>query len=390
MLNFKILLLLLISIGLDEAFNSAILEASSGQNQLSKALISIVLFGSQIIFSPIQAGFSDFSSRRKGLILAFSISLVSLLFLPFNSKSTYFIYFLFVASFLKGTGGNILPIARAGLADSIRHNFRVAIGFSTSAIAAGYVFIKVISETLDSFYAPVLLIALIPVILFYIFRIYTDRHDSDVSNRPTSFIKAMIIDIKSLYRDFLRDKIFFLSISSYFFWEVSFYLVFIKDVELRSSDFQNFSLMMCMGYLMGVLLLKLISKWHDQRVLKLGYRISIISIILIFLALGSGITLFAKFAPIFGYFIYSLGFGFIVPCLFSMVSKLRKPHEQGKIYGLIDSIDTIAFTAALLIDVYTTNFRLIMILSFICLIIGSLIYNLSHKHWRLYEEKLKS
>lgn len=386
----KILLLLLISIGLDEAYNSVIVESSEGQDALIKAFLSVALFGSQIIFSPLQAGFSDFSSRKRSLIFAFLITFISLLFLPFNSKSTYFIYFLFIASLLKGIGGNIVPIARAGLAESIKHNFRFAIGLSTSAIAAGYIFIKILSQHLDSFYVPVILIVTMPIILFFLIRFYLDKHDADPTDKPATFTKAMIKDMKAIYNDFLKDKIFFLSASSYYFWEVSFYLVFIKDVELRSSDFKNFSLTMCAGYLFGVVLLRFISRWHDQHVLKLGYRISIISIILIFIAAFSGISLLNQFAPISGYFVYSLGFGFFVPCLFSMVSKIRQPHEQGKIYGLIDSVDTVAFITAMLIDVFVTDFKLIIFTSFIFLLIGTLVYNLSHKHWRLHEEKLKS
>lgn len=386
--NFKILLLLLASISLDDAYNSVIVESSGGQNSITKAFICVALFGSQIVFSSLQAGFSDFSSRKRSLIFAFLITLFALMFLPFNSKSLYFTYFLFIASLLKGIGGNIVPIARAGLAEAIKRNFRFAIGLSTSAIAVGYIFVKMLSQRLNTFSISVILITTIPIIVFVIINFYIDKHDKDPTDKPDSFLKSIKRDAKLLYTDFLRDKIFFLSASSYFFWELSFYLVFIKDVELGSGDFKNFSLAMCIGYVSGVLLLGAARGWRDQRILKLGYHISIASIAFIFIVYISGISLLKQFAPIYGFFGYSFGFGFFVPCLFSMVSRARQPHEQGKIYGLIDSTDTIAFTTALLLDIFITSFKLIIISSFIFLLIGSFVYNSSIKYWRFNEERL--
>jgi len=51
------------------------------------------------------------------------------------------------------------------------------------------------------------------------------------------------------------------------------------------------------------------------------------------------------------YFVYALGAAFLAPSMLSILSKIRKPYEQGKIYGLLDSSDTIAFLAASVIDI---------------------------------------
>jgi len=135
--------------------------------------------------------------------------------------------------------------------------------------------------------------------------------------------------------------------------------------------------------------LKLINKWHDQHVLRFGYRISTVSVITIFIASIFGVQ-YSYYVSILAYVVFSFGYGFFIPCLFSMISKVRQPHEQGKIYGLIDSVDTIAFATALLFGVFILNFKLIMVISFLFLIIGILIYHLSKKHWSVHEEKLKS
>ena len=389
MRNLKTLTLLLIAIGLDEAYNSSIIESSGNFSQLTKALISTLLFGAQVIFSPIQAGISDFRSRKKGLIIAFFVTSISLSLLLCDSKSRYFISFLIIAACLKGIGGNIIPISRAVLADSIKHNFRFAIGLTTSSIAAGYIFIAVISQFFNSFYVPMELLITTLVVLILILIFFLDRFDSIAQVANRSLRIEIIENVKSIYEDFLKDKIFFMSSLSYYFWEVSFYLVFIKDVELRSKNFENFSIPMCVGYLLGVLSLKLINKWHDQHVLRFGYRISTVSVITIFIASIFGVQ-YSYYVSILAYVVFSFGYGFFIPCLFSMISKVRQPHEQGKIYGLIDSVDTIAFATALLFGVFILNFKLIMVISFLFLIIGILIYHLSKKHWSVHEEKLKS
>jgi L-asparagine transporter-like permease len=58
------------------------------------------------------------------------------------------------------------------------------------------------------------------------------------------------------------------------------------------------------------------------------------------------------------YFVYSIGSAFLVPSLFSIILKEHKPHEQGKICGLMDSTDTVSFLIAVLFSFYYKKLNL--------------------------------
>ena len=93
----------------------------------------------QIVFSPIQAGYSDFYCRKKSIAISLSFSAISLLpaFLYFQHSISP-LFLLFLMAIIKGVAGNNLPLAWAGIADTQNSNIRLSLGFSTSAIALGY------------------------------------------------------------------------------------------------------------------------------------------------------------------------------------------------------------------------------------------------------------
>ena len=384
-MNLKILIFLLVAIGLDDAYGSIIVLSGLEESQTIQAVLVGILYGSQIVFSPLQAGFSDFSCRRTGLLIAFCVTFVSLILLFFHVK--FFYIFLLLAALIKGIGGNIIPIARASLADTVKHNFRFAIGLSTSAIAIGFIFTTILGNRLSNLYLNILLVISLVVLFLFGFKIFYDKSDKDRKDKPATLWEGAKREIYTIYNDFLKNKLFLMSGLSYYFWELSFYIVFIGDVDMENSFFKHYSLAMCLGYLSGVVLLRFIRK-SDPHVLRWGYNISISSIVLVFISYFVGIKVIALYLPIISYFFYSLGFGFFVPCLFSMVSKTRALHEQGKIYGLIDAFDGAAFTTAILLDVYLKSFKITIFLSFLFLLIGVLIYNLSRNHWRPHEKKI--
>lgn len=385
MLNLKVLLFLLVTIGLDEAYKSVIVQAGLCQPKMIQAAVSGVLFGSQILFAPLQAGFSDFSCRRRGLLFALIITFISLVMMFW--QWAFFAVVLLLAALVKGVAGNVVPIARAALADTIKHNFRFAIGLSTSAIAIGYIFTTEMTRCLSN--TAFIIILVVSLVALYVLGklFFFDRRDLDKETKPATLWQGTKTELRLLYTNFLCDRIFLLSCLAYFFWELSFYLTFIKDVELENGFFENFSFTMCVGYLLGVILLRFTRK-SDPHVLRWGYTLAVVSLLTIFVSFFVTLGLFADYAPLIAYFFYSLGFGFIVPCLFSMVSKIREPHEQGKIYGLIDSFDTVAFTIAILLDVFVMPFRVIIFLSFVFLLVGVFVYTLSRKHWKVHEEKI--
>jgi cell shape-determining protein MreD len=111
---------------------------------------------------------------------------------------------------------------------------------------------------------------------------------------------------------------------------------------MKIDGFNDLSLSMLLGYFVGVLLLKF-SKKTDLQMIKIGYILSICALVPILLL---NFLFNMRILIVSCYFIYSLAAAFLAPSLFSILSRERKPHEQGKIYGLIDSTDTIAFLIA--------------------------------------------
>ncbi len=108
---------------------------------------------------------------------------------------------------------------------------------------------------------------------------------------------------------------------------------------------------MLFGYITGVLSLRFLQKIKDILLLKLGILVSLFSSILLCLnaTFLSGISIYTN-SELVLLFCFSFGYGFIVPCMFSMLSNNYKDvHFQGKLYGLIESGDNLSFVSAFFI-----------------------------------------
>lgn len=91
------------------------------------------LLGLQIIFAPLQAGFSDYYLRKRSLIISVVSTLLSVVLFKF--ALTYSFLLVIFAISIKGIMGNSMPIAWAGIADETRNNnFRFALALSICAI----------------------------------------------------------------------------------------------------------------------------------------------------------------------------------------------------------------------------------------------------------------
>jgi hypothetical protein len=136
------------------------------------------------------------------------------------------------------------------------------------------------------------------------------------------------------------------------------------DIDLQIKEFKGLTLSMILGYLVGVACLWMFSRKKDEEMIKLGYTISLISFIPIFTCAPfiSNITTLS----IVCYFFYAIGAAFLAPSLFSTLSRERNSHEQGKIYGLLDSADTLAFLLSSIIAMiyYWLRIHQIFIISF--------------------------
>jgi len=344
---FRIILLLSL-IAIDEASNSVVLKASEQSYSKVVAYSSLFVFMIlQFIAAPIQSAISDFWCRRKSLYIAMGSTVISSFLLSF---------FPYLVLIVKGLIGNVVPIARAGVADENLRDFRSSIGLTTVAISLGYLIIRELSDLFGSRYLYLGVASLGLITLFFLY-FYKDERDIEYRSPRVLQNASLTIKIKAslveLYRDFLSKPFFFNSLLAYFFFEMAFYCLFLTNIELGIESFKHIPYLMVLGYFLGVILLwsytftmKTKNGEGDKIYIVIGIVISLFALILF--------IFYKKLALVAT--IFAFGFGFFVPALFSRISYRRRTiegiiasHEQGKIYGLIDSADSLAFILSILI-----------------------------------------
>ncbi len=382
--------LLLAFIFIDETSNNFIFSTFTAQSHTTEFFLYSSFLLLSIIASPIQAGYSDFFCRKKSLIVSLSASLLSLLLISFSTR--YAIALLFIlplVTLAKAGFGNTLPLSWAAIADTQSKNFRFSLGLSTSAMAFGYLGLLII-KTLFKDESALITSCLFIVLIFFCITKFEDIRDKKPSNfdnpslsstsaqkkQPKLSIKTMFIsEVKLIINNFLKDRRTRKALLAFMLWEISFYCALIVDIDMKISEFKNLSLSILLGYLVGVVFLRFMNKKKDEEMIKIGYYISIFSLIPIFIL---GYFLSVTVIMIYCYFFYSLAAAFLAPSLFAILSKERKPHEQGKIYGLIDSTDTIAFLlASISVMIYHScqlNPMLLAFFSFIVFLISYIPY----------------
>ena len=363
----SVLFLIFYFIMMDEICNNSLINIFENNKHSLILIFSFLII--QALAAPIQAGYSDLYCRKKSLIFSLSLSIISLTFALFYvtqwSISWVIIsMMILIKSFL----GNTLPIAWASLADAKMKDFRFSVGFATIGMAGGYLVLSLIQKAFSPSSSIIFSIILILLGVLLCMRFFIDiRGKSKQSPQNNTIQKEVVV----IFTDFLLCKRFRRALIVFMLWELSFYCVFILDVDMHIKAFDNLSLTMILGWILGVMILKFI-KASDTSLIKIGFHLSIWSLIslLIFRFLFSE----SKYILLSLYFIYSIGCGLLVPSLFSILSKERKGNEQGKIYGLIDSIDTIAFLLAAILGIGYNSFNLkpnfIYILSFLTLLIS--------------------
>jgi len=307
-----------------------------------------------IIFSPIQAGFSDRYCRKKSVIVSLSLSAFSVMIILWSQNTYFSIFALFLIIFSKGVVGNTQPISLAGVADRKLNNIRFSMALCTGAMAAGYlvliIFQKLLSETQASL-TLLILFALIIILCILFFRDIRDKEGKTLETTPTSstynLLKQevkLVLQETILVKEELKSKRLQKALLIFAFWEISQYSVHCLNIDLRIGKFSNLTTAMVLGYLIGLFILSFFKKSSDYSTIRIGYAICLLSVVPFFILdpfLDNGKPLLLGC-----YFFYNLGTVFLAPSLFSILAGEKPSHEQGKIFGLLDSTDTIAFLIA--------------------------------------------
>ena len=274
------------------------------------------------------------------------ISFLSLgLALLYNSYILFFYPVLIVIILLKGLLGNTTPIVWAAVADTQSKDIRFALTLATAPYAIGYFVIGLFNTYLSENKAIIVVLAfyvLIILLCMIFFKDIRDKKPADTRAAHKSdhtFLRCLKLEGKQIVQE-LKESRLRAGLTTYLLWATSLYCILLRLVDFK-NEFVKIVPPMMIGYLVGVVIMKFCKKISDDKMVKLGYVISMISLIIFLSTL-----LFVKdieFILTFCYFFYSMDNAFLSPTILTLLSKDRQPHQQGKVFGFIESADSLGF-----------------------------------------------
>ncbi|MCB1106987.1 MAG: MFS transporter [Chlamydiia bacterium] len=367
----------------DIACENYILRAYNSLAPSLEFLLFVGILLLQVVAAPIQAALSDLYCRKRSLIVSIVCSLLSLiLLLLFNLKILYSIPVIIFLSFLKGSVGNTIPLSLAAIADTQDKNYRFSFGLSTLAYTLAYLMMIFSVLYLSDALANGIIVIFYIIVLFLCITCFKDIRDRDFhssrNSQHTSLIKLVSHELSLVVHD-LKKPFFQHAIFAFLLWEISVYCVLLLYVDFNKIDFRIISITMMVGYLFGIYLLKKFNDVSDSKMGKMGMFLGSLSLIPFYFHF---LTQFFKlttqsfpFLVLAGcYFFHSVGMAILPPTLFAMLAKGARQHEQGRIYGVMESVDTIAFLiSSISVMIYNfANLKLIYIitLSFVTVVVS--------------------
>ena len=134
-------------------------------------------------------------------------------------------------------------------------------------------------------------------------------------------------------------------------------------------------MMMC-GYLLGVTILGFCKHVQDEKIIRIGFLLTIASFILFFTVdcfVADNTTIISISS-----FFYTIGNAFLSPSMLSLFSKERAVHNQGKGFGLIVSADSSGFLAGSIVVITLNHLNVkleyVFLISFMSFLISWLPY----------------
>lgn len=385
----KFLFILISAILADVVCNNSIVHVFEIQSHFSSLALILIMLCLQMIAAPIQAGFSDFYYRRKSLIVALLVSFISLFLLIYSkSSSSIASIFLLLSLVLNACLGNTIPIAWSALADIQHKKLRFYLALTTTAYAIGYIALALfgktgnLSENAWLWQDIILPLCLVGLSIVFIWKFYTDVEDKRLKNENPHFSGLARTEFKSLLKE-LENRSTLMGLLAYFCWACSQYSVLLMLLE--SQEHNITVVIMMTGYIVGVSVLGFKHQVRDEKIIRSAYFITIISIVLFF----SG-NLFSHDSEILfsiSGFLYTWGNAFLTPSLFSLFSKEREIHEQGKGFGLIVSADSAGFLIGVILVQVFSNYK---IDSEYMILFSSIVFLISWLPYSIYEKIRKN
>lgn len=341
----RFLFLILVFITFDVLCDNYIAGSFGSETTLREIVLFSGFLFLQIVFSPIQAGISDFYGRKRGLIVTLAFSLLSLVFVYFYDLHLLnYLPLLVLLNLSKGVLGNTVPICWAAVGDLGNmegRDLRFSFALATASYAIGYLILIFLKKRFSDINATLSLSILFLLILIICARSFFDLKDPRVNKirkiKMFPFIKLICHEI---LQD-IKDKSIQMVLLTWISFEISIYIILVYYADFSNYESSVIEVLMMIGYLCGTYSIKFFPKVSDDKMIKIGYTISVVSLLPYF-ALSPFIE---KIDSVLAtcYFFHAIGNALLSPTMFSIISKLRSVHERGKTYGLAESADSVAF-----------------------------------------------
>lgn len=334
----------------------------------------------QIIFAPLQSATSDIYGRKRSLIISLFFSLVSLALIYFFKQNANFLLFLIFSTLSKGIMGNTLPMSLALIADTRHKNYRLLFACATGAYALAYLLLASADfngisflENKINFY---LILSFIAAIVVCVLLLNNQKNNRLNIDENLSLLRVLKTERRLLVED-VKHTPTRRGLTAFYLWETSLYVILLSQVDFHINKVTHIAESMMYGYLLGVVLLIFSYRLRDSTVIKIGYYTSFLSFIpyFVFFKIVEDQTLLLRTC----YFFHALGNAFLSPAFLSMLAKELKARKQGRMYGLVDSVDTISYVCgAIVLFIFSMlKLDLVYLVSF-----SFIIFTLS---WKFYD-----
>jgi hypothetical protein len=189
---------------------------------------------------------------------------------------------------------------------------------------------------------------------------FVDIKDTECKAELTdgSLVRFSFHEFSLVVRDLAKQRIRLIMLA-FCLWEISLYSILVLYADFLDGKSSIVPIAMMVGYLCGTYLVKFCDRFDDHYMIKIGYNISVFSILPFFI--------FYHFLENVNYilaacgFVHAIGNAILSPTLLSILSKEKGVHERGKIYGLAESADTLAFLIASIVIMTLKNSSLVVL-----------------------------
>ncbi len=345
----RFLSLIFLFIASDVMCDNYIIGAFNHRAPLTELGLLLLMLSLQIIVSPIQAGLSDLYGRRKSLLFSIFFSFLSLIFVFFyDIKIFSFIPMLVLINLSKGILGNTIPIAWAAVGDISGKKLRFSFALATAAYAVGYMTLVFFNKYLPNSLATFILIIIFSIIVFMCFNYFFDLKDmktQEIHRLHIKFPSYVMREVGLIIKD-LKDKPTQNLFLAYILWEISIYVILILYADFMNNESAFIEVLMMIGFLIGISTFKFTDTISDSKMIRWGYMVCVCSLLpyFIFFYFIQDISIVLAGC----YFFHAVGNALLSPTIYCIVGENKADHEKGKIYGLVESTDTIAFLIAII------------------------------------------